>query len=88
MSYSNQLDHSFLNRNLVIPTLISQTNCSIEELENDVTNRLESLLSKCESELEKETLRAIAGKNIPLSTEAQKTIYEGDEPVTRVDFYY
>ena len=47
-----------------------------------------SLETQCGSDLERQVLRAIRGRGLPLPDEAQKTLYDGDAPVAIADFYY
>jgi len=54
----------------------------------DVQTHLNALLEECESQLEKDTLYRIRNEQLPLPTEAQKLIYDGDEPIARPDFFY
>ncbi len=61
---------------------------SIELEERNEEDRFKYLLRKCESEFEKNVLESISEEGIPLPTEAQHTIWEKDEPISRVDFYY
>lgn len=49
---------------------------------------LEELLAKCESEFEKEVLREIHRRGLPLPDDAQVTIFEGDNPIASADFFY
>jgi hypothetical protein len=45
-------------------------------------------LKACESSFEQEVLHAIQDGGFELPDEAQKVIYDGDEPVTKPDFFY
>jgi hypothetical protein len=50
--------------------------------------RFNDLLEACESSFEREVLYAIRDHGFELPDEAQKTVYDGDEPVTRPDLFY
>jgi hypothetical protein len=49
---------------------------------------LESLLEQCQSDFERQVLREINSLDLRLPDAAQKTIYDGDEPIAEADFYY
>ena len=51
-------------------------------------DRFEALAAQCQSGLEREVLAAIRDRGLPLPDAAQKTVYDGDEPLASVDFYY
>jgi len=67
---------------------LQRVNCKFTHDSVDTGASLDSLLAECESQLEKHTIERIADEGLPLPSQAQKTIYEGDEPITRADFYY
>ena len=46
------------------------------------------LLSQCQSSFEREVLQAIRDADLRLPDEAQKTVYDGDEPIATSDFFY
>ena len=85
LTFYNQRDHDLLDRSLVLPFLQG-----LEDLQigSGAAPSPEGLLEKCQSELEKEVLRAIDQADLPLPDEAQKTLYDGDEPIAEADFYY
>lgn len=56
--------------------------------ETNSNERLEELKGKCESDLESKVLDEIFKQNLPLPNGVQKTYYEKDIPITKVDFYY
>jgi hypothetical protein len=89
-TFYNQRDHYLLDRQLVLPWLRNLTGMTITPLAATPSGgpSLESLLGRCESELEREILREIAQRGLPLPDGVQKTIYDGDEPVARADFFY
>ncbi|MGY5881821.1 MAG: Zn-binding domain-containing protein, partial [Candidatus Thorarchaeota archaeon] len=88
LRYSNQMEHNLLDRIIIKPTLIRMLNCKFAHDSAALGASLDSLIVECESQLEKHTIEKIADEGLPLPTQAQKTIYEGDEPITRADFYY
>lgn len=47
-----------------------------------------ALEGQCRSNFEREVLHAIAECRLPLPDEAQKVIYEEDEPIAIADFFY
>ncbi|MCS3830719.1 superfamily II DNA or RNA helicase/ribosomal protein S27AE/uncharacterized protein (DUF983 family) [Salinibacter ruber] len=85
LTFYNQRDHDLLDRSLVLPFLQG-----LEDLQigSGAAPSPKGLLEKCQSELEKEVLRAIDQADLPLPDEAQKTLYDGDEPIAEADFYY
>lgn len=86
-NFYNQSVHDILDRNLVLPFLFKLQNATRREDTTQET-RFEELLGRCESDLEKRVLKSIRDRGMPLPDYAQKTIYDGDEPVARPDFYY
>jgi hypothetical protein len=56
--------------------------------ENGGGENFDELLEACESSFESEVLHAIRDEDFELPDEAQKVIYDGDEPVTKPDFFY
>ncbi len=52
------------------------------------TERYDELLELCKSSFEKNVLEAMRRRKLRLPTDAQKTIYNGDESVAQADFYY
>lgn len=89
-TFYNQRDHHLLDRQLVLPWLQQFTTLSISPLETDrpAGPSLDSLLAQCQSELERDILRAINERGLPLPDEVQKIIYEGDAPVAQADYFY
>jgi len=86
LSFYNQRFHRLLDRTLVLPWLQSLENLAIEpEVAED---RLAALEAQCQSDLERQVLRAILERGLRLPDEAQKTIYDGDEPLAIADFFY
>lgn len=89
MSYSNQMDHAILDRKhdkvieLFKRLQSSQTKAS--PVGKPRGEHLETLLAKCESDLERKWLNYVADLDLRLPTEAQKYL---DVANTRVDFYY
>ena len=58
-----------------------------KQIDNTVELHLQSLINKCQSELEKQVIQQIFEKGIPLPDEAQKTIFDKDKPIAEEDFY-
>lgn len=58
-----------------------------KQIDNTVELHLQSLINKCQSELEKQVIQQIFEKGIPLPDEAQKTIFDKDKPIAEADFY-
>ena len=85
LTFYNQRDHDVLDRSLVLPFLQELEDLQVS---SEDSSRLGELLDKCQSELEKKVLRAASQADIPLPDEAQKTLYDGDEPIAEADFYY
>jgi very-short-patch-repair endonuclease len=48
----------------------------------------EELEAVCQSDFERQILAAIRDRGLTLPDEAQKIIYEGDEPIASADFFY
>ena len=89
LSFYNQLDHELLDRHLALPFLRSLEGLTIEPLEVRMAGpTLEELEAQCQSDFEREVLRAIHQRGLPLPDAAQKTLYDGDEPIGTADFFY
>ena len=89
MSYYNQSEHPLFDRNLAIPWLRATQTMSLDQIEsNGDSEQFEQLLEKCESSLEREVLETVRKEGFQLPDAAQKTIYDGDEPVVEADFYF
>jgi hypothetical protein len=93
LSFYNQPEHEFLDRTLVDSWLENLENATLTELSE--TNRSEmteerfnELLKACESSFEREVLHTIRNQEFELPDQAQKTVYDGDEPVAKPDFFY
>jgi superfamily II DNA/RNA helicase len=89
MSYSNQMDHAILDRKhkKVLEFLESMKDSCTEASPVGMPRgeHLETLLAKCDSDLERKWLKFISDLDLRLPTEAQKYLAEAN---TRVDFYY
>jgi very-short-patch-repair endonuclease len=86
LSFYNQRDHEWLDRTLVLPWLRS---LGALELELRVPeDRWAALEAGCQSEFERQVLRAIRARGLSLPDAAQQTLYDGDAPVAIADFYY
>lgn len=89
LSFYNQLDHGLIDRNLAVRFLHSLEDLSIEAVAPAQAGpSLDTLLAQCQSGLEKDVLRAIDERGLRLPDEAQKVIYDGDEPIAIADFFY
>jgi len=86
LSFYNQRDHALLDRTLVLPWLQGLEELAVEPQVSE--DRFKALAAQCQSGLERDVLAAIRDRGLPLPDEAQKTIYDGDEPLASVDFYY
>ncbi|MBI2479760.1 MAG: DUF1998 domain-containing protein, partial [Planctomycetia bacterium] len=87
MSYANQRDHEFLDRQLVNEVLLELRGSTVKASPSakSFTAHLESLKSRCDSKLEKDWLDYLAARDLRLPTSAQK-LYE--QCSTRPDFVY
>jgi len=89
LSFYNQLHHELMDRHLVLPFLRSLEALTVEPLQVAPAGpTLEELQAQCQSDFEREVLHAIAECRLPLPDEAQKVIYEEDEPIAIADFFY
>ena len=89
LSYYNQRDHGLLDRTLVLPALQTFGELELKSVEQPPAGpSFEELATRCQSDFEREVLAAIRDRGMPLPDEAQKTIYDGDEPVAVTDFFY
>ncbi|MHC1597123.1 MAG: helicase-related protein [Methermicoccaceae archaeon] len=87
-NYYNQSIHNNLDRKLVLPTLARLERADVKKVSREPSKEdYEHLKEQCDSEFEKEVLKSIYEHGMPLPT-AQKTIYDADEPIAVVDFYY
>lgn len=88
-SFYNQIDHQKLDRNLVLPQLQLLEDFSITEVIPEGTGKsFEELEKKCESNFEREVLKTIRKKGLPLPADAQVVLRDGDIPIAECDFYY
>ncbi|WP_316967278.1 DEAD/DEAH box helicase [Candidatus Methanocrinis natronophilus] len=91
-NYYNQPIHEILDRTIVLPTLARLESSELTESQpgsdGGGDGGYEELMDRCESDLERRVLSAIRAQRLPLPTGAQKTLYQGDEPVAEADFYY
>lgn len=85
-SFYNQRYHELLDRNLVLPTL--RRLASAELVAGEGGKRLDDLLEQAGSDLEREVFKAVAASGLPLPDAGQETIWDGDEPVAKSDFFY
>ncbi|MHA1338826.1 MAG: DEAD/DEAH box helicase [Promethearchaeota archaeon] len=89
LSFRNQHEHKYLNRRIVIPLIKKLKNSELIKVESkEKLTDIDSLLEKCDSELEKKVLHVIEKLKLPLPTDGQKIYYENDVPIVKADFYY
>ncbi|MDZ7704220.1 MAG: DEAD/DEAH box helicase [Trueperaceae bacterium] len=90
LSYDNQRDHHKLDRHLVLNTLrtLHTAGVSAAKPTPDDDPHLAALLAKCDSELEKRFLYALADLALPLPDEAQQPLEVASELHTVPDFVY
>lgn len=89
LTFYNQMDHEWIDRKLVLPWLVSLDGLTVEETGPVAAGpALEVLLASCQSELERQVLRAIAERGLRLPDSAQKTLYAEDEPLAVADLFY
>jgi very-short-patch-repair endonuclease len=88
-NFYNQSVHDVFDRKLVLPLLAQLESALVRPvISTSDLKRCEELLTLCESEFEKNVLREVCKRGFPLPSDAQKTIFEVDEPVAQADFYY
>jgi len=87
MSYTNQADHSLLDRQALAPYLmrLAASEVLVSPGPEARADQLETLLRLCGSELEKSWLRFIDDRSLRLPTSAQKLFQDCS---TRPDFMY
>ena len=97
MSYTNQRDHSLLDRHNIRDLLLdlSQATVQATEAPRSYSDQLEWLRSSCDSRLEEQWLDYLAQRNLRLPTDAQVYIeacqtkpdfvYKGDHTVIYID---
>lgn len=89
MSYYNQREHPLFDRELVMPWLRGTQSLTLNPIDRTYDEeRYQDLRSACESNLERDVLEQVREEGYPLPDEAQKTIYDGEEPVVEADFFY
>jgi hypothetical protein len=90
MSFYNQREHELFDRTLVNGWLETMEIAGLSEVsdETEDESEFEELLNACDSSFEREVLHAIRDGGFELPDEAQHTIYDGDEPVAKPDFFY
>ena len=91
LRFRNQMEHRFINRQLLIPLLKEIVKNKILEqltLSNDTREKLDDLKDKCDSELERLVLEAIFNLLLPLPDSLHKTFYDKDVPIVKSDFFY
>jgi hypothetical protein len=92
LSFYNQREHESLDRTLVESWLKNMETAILEELAREGreknNEKFKELLEKCDSSFERDVLRVIRDEGFELPDEAQKVIYDGNEPVAKPDFFY
>ena len=86
-NYYNQAVHEILDRNLVLPFLARLEKAEIVQA-GASKDEYDKLLGLCESDFEKRVLESIYKRKLPLPTDAQKNLFDGDVQVAQADFYY
>jgi hypothetical protein len=86
------MEHESLDRTLVDSWLGNMETATLTEVagmnEDGGDENFDELLEACESSFESQVLHAIRDQGFDLPDEAQKVIYDGNEPVTKPDFFY
>jgi very-short-patch-repair endonuclease len=89
LSFYNQRNHHLLDRKPVLAWLKSLGEIELQAEQAGEEKRFEALLEATQSELEREVLRAIADREMPLPDAGQKRLYDQEGvPVAIADFYY
>ena len=92
LTFYNQIEHSRLDRNLVLPSLRSLDKATIEasvSADGIDEDHYQSLLSKCQSGFEKAVLAKLREEDFRLPEKAQETLYDGNHvPIAIADFFY
>ena len=89
LSFYNQREHELLDRNIVLPVLRALESVRIERIEEQGNEgKLQELISRCGSGFERKVLKELSNNGISLPNSAQKTIYDGDIPIAKPDFFY
>ncbi len=98
LSFYNQRAHELLDRTLILPWLQALGNgdnadrtgrthpLTVTPMVSE--ERFKALVMQCQSDLEREVLQTIRERGLPLPDVAQKTLYDGDEPLAIADFFY
>jgi len=88
LTFYNQRDHEVLDHKLVVPFLETLTGLKVESEHGDRSDRFERLYEQCQSDFERRVLEAIDERGLQLPDEAQKTLFDDDEPIAQADFFY
>jgi hypothetical protein len=89
LSFCNRRDHLLLDRTTVLPLLQAIEGLQVVAIEQPSAGpSFEELAAGCQSDLECQVLAAIQDRGLPLPDEGQRTVYDGDEPIAIVDFFY
>lgn len=87
MSYHNQYDHRILDRRLIKDMLLKLRNATLESSPNTLNRKehLETLLRRCDSDLEREWLQLLEKHSLHLPSRSQVLM---EDCGTRPDFIY
>ena len=87
MSYTNQMDHKLLDRQLIRDILMQLAGCTlaISPVATDRTQHLQALKALCESDLERQWLDFLEERNLRLPDAGQELV---ESCSTRPDFLY
>jgi hypothetical protein len=90
LSFYNQSEHEVIDRTLVDSWLEKMTGVKLKYLPGNTLSEedFDGLLAACDSSFEKKVLHEIRDGGYELPDEAQHTLYDGDEPVAKPDFFY
>lgn len=72
----------------MLPFLRSLSELTVEAIQTATGPTLAELEAQCQSALERQVLRAIHDRGLRLPDEAQRTLYDSDEPIAIADFFY
>ena len=86
LSFYNQRDHEVLDRRLVLPWLQGMAELVVDPVAAE--DRFAEIEVQCESELERQVLYSIRERALRLPDAAQRTVFDGDEPLAIADFFY
>ena len=90
LTYFNQRIHHLIDRRLVLPLLEKMIDIEIKQTNSVINSEtvLDELLEKCDSKLERDVLTKIKKLGLQLPDEAQKILYDKDNPIAKADFFF